>query len=169
MRKAIRSDKFATDETLGKLNKWLRILGFDTCDITKGPVGPFPETVKDRLFLTRTRKRYEQHRGRHCLFIQSNDPMEQLQEVVRALNLSINDIAPFSRCTLCNANIEPVPKDAIRNAVPEYVWSTHDRFYQCRGCQKIYWAGSHTARGLERIKGLFEKRSVNGKSNGSET
>jgi uncharacterized protein with PIN domain len=169
LKEATRSNKFATDGTLGKLNKWLRILGFDTCEYSAGADGPVPAPVEDRLLLTRMRKRYEWQRDQRCLSIRSNDPMEQLREVVRALDLSQNDIAPFSRCILCNTAIEPVAKGSIRNAVPEYVWSTRDRFCQCLGCQKVYWAGSHTARSLERVKDLFERRTADGGCSGSET
>lgn len=149
--------KFATEETLGKLTKWLRVLGFDTCEESRWTKGPGPVSEPDRFRLTRTRKRFEQSQWKDRLFIQSNDPVEQLKAVIQALDISEKDINPFSRCLKCNALIEPVAKEAVRNIVPDYVWQTRDRFRQCRTCRKIYWAGSHTERGLERIKILFEQ------------
>ena len=46
---------FAADRTLGKLAKWLRILGFDTTFEIEVPAGLFYENLeKDRIVLTRT-------------------------------------------------------------------------------------------------------------------
>jgi uncharacterized protein with PIN domain len=150
--------KFVTEATLGKLTKWLRLLGFDTRNVSGPMGGPGAEPTSDCFRLTRTRKRFEQSHWKHRLFIQSNDPVEQLKAVIQALDISEKDINPFSRCLICNSLIEPVAKEAVCNAVPDYVWETCGRFRQCRRCRKVYWSGSHTERGLERIKALFEKQ-----------
>ena len=148
--------KFATEATLGKLTKWLRLLGFDTREDSGWIIGPGPGPESDCFRLTRTRKGFDQGQWKQRLFIQSNDPVEQLKAVIQALDISEKDINPFSRCLKCNSLIEPVAKEAVRNMVPDYVWEHCGRFRQCRRCQKVYWAGSHTERGLERIKALFE-------------
>lgn len=148
---------FIADRTLGRLAKWLRILGFDTLYD--------PEAADSRLhdlcrpgsvMLTRTHRVRLKFRSRNLIFIKSNDPEDQLREVIKALNLSQADVRPFSRCLICNTPIEPIEKESIRNAVPDYVWETQNDFRQCPRCRKIYWHGSHTDRSMERIKSLFE-------------
>jgi uncharacterized protein with PIN domain len=148
--------KFATEDTLGKLTKWLRILGFDACEISAGARGIDTGLSCDRFQLTRTRERIEQLNQKKGLFIQSNEPLEQIKEVIRALDITEKDIKPFSRCVVCNTPIEPIGKEAIRHIIPDYVWENHDKFQQCCKCHKIYWAGSHIERGMKRIKTLFK-------------
>lgn len=149
--------RFAVEKTLGKLAKWLRILGFDACSEPCGPTGSGPAAMAGRIVLTRTRRRCRELQGRPFVFIRANDPVDQLKEVVRGLDLSLHDIRPFSRCLLCNAPTEAVGKDTVRHRVPDFVWENHERFCECRGCRKVYWSGSHTARGMARITALFDE------------
>ena len=162
-----RTFKFATEDTLGKLNKWLRILGFDSCETSGCIAGPGPAPDSDRLYLTRTRKQFERLPRHRRLFIHSNDPVDQVREVIQTLGIAETDITPFSRCIRCNTPIDPIAKEFVRNDVPDYVWTTSDRFHQCRRCRKIYWAGSHTECGLEKIRFLFRKRKARSSPHGS--
>ena len=150
--------KFATENTLGKLTKWLRILGFDACEKSIDDGGKDTTLGYDRYQLTRTRKRIEQLNQINGLFIQSNEPFEQIKEVIRAFDITEKDLKPFSRCVVCNSPIEPIDKETIRHIIPDYVWDNHDKFQQCPKCHKIYWAGSHFEKGMKRIKALFESQ-----------
>lgn len=149
--------RFTVEKTLGKLAKWLRILGYDACGEPCGEAASKAAAVSDRIVLTRTRRRCRELKGHPFVFIRSNDPFDQLKEVICGLGLSAHDLRPFSRCLLCNDPTEPVGKDAVRHLVPDFVWESHERFCRCRRCQKIYWSGSHTERGMARIAALFEK------------
>jgi uncharacterized protein with PIN domain len=149
---------FAAEKTLGKLSKWLRILGFDALYDPEVNGGEFFDNVQaGRILLTRTRRVQEKHGSSRLIFIQANDPFDQLREVITALNLKFEDIRPFSRCIACNVPIEPVEKKSVRNRVPDYVWDTQENFQQCARCRKIYWPGSHTQRSMGRIQRLFER------------
>jgi uncharacterized protein with PIN domain len=149
--------RFSVERTLGRLAKWLRLLGFDACNEPRGAVGSKTAAVSGRILLTRTRRRCRELQGRPFVFIHSNEPFEQLKEVISGVGLSPQDIRPFSRCLLCNETTEPVSKDAVRHLVPDFVWESHERFCHCRRCRKIYWSGSHTERGMARIASLFEE------------
>lgn len=148
--------RFTVEKTLGKLAKWLRILGFDACSEPCGSMGSNAQTVSGRILLTRTRRRCRELQGRSFFLIRSNDPFDQLKEVICGLSLSARDLRPFSRCLLCNEPTEPVSKDAVYHLVPDFIWENHERFCRCGRCRKIYWAGSHTERGMRRIAALFE-------------
>jgi hypothetical protein len=147
---------FAAEKTLGKLAKWLRILGFDTSYEPDFPNSTVWELADNRrIFLTRRQSVRDGRPSTDLIFIKSDHLFEQLKEVIQKLALEQKDTRPFSRCLQCNAAIEAVDKDSVRNAVPDYIWETHDTFRRCRPCRKIYWPGSHTKRTLDIIEGLF--------------
>jgi len=74
--------RFTVEKTLGKLAKWLRILGFDACSEPCGSIGSKAAPVSDRILLTRTRRRSRELQGRPFVFIHSNDPFDQLKECI---------------------------------------------------------------------------------------
>jgi uncharacterized protein with PIN domain len=139
--------RFAADRMLGKLAKWLRILGYDTLYARGMSQEEFMGLAAEgRILLsrnTRLRKRIPQD---SLVFVESNDPAAQLQNLVRALNLVVNPERFFTRCTVCNGRLEPVKIEEVAGKVPDYIWTRHDRFSKCKNCGKIYWPGSHMAR-----------------------
>lgn len=141
---------FSAEKTLGKLLKWLRILGFDTRLESDAP-----NPLSDRIFLTRTRRIVKKREFSKCLLIESDRLDDQLLEVIKALNITSDAIRPFSRCIQCNTEIRRIEKEAVCGEVPDYVWETQDRFSICVRCNRIYWPGSHLERGMEKIVRLF--------------
>ncbi len=143
---------FAAEKTLGKLAKWLRILGFDTIydpDI-KNPA------ESGRILLTRTKRIKYEYTTDKLIFIKSDKPFKQLKEVIKALGIVKEDIKTFTRCIRCNTKIRMINKNSIRSVIPDYVWENQDSFKTCIKCKRIYWQGSHTKRSMEIIKKLFE-------------
>ena len=150
---------FAAENTLGKLAKWLRILGFDTIfDSGAGGLEFFRSASSERVLLTRTGSVQKHLRSDRLLFIRSNEPRRQLIEVIRQLNIRPSDIQPFTRCIECNQRIETVQKRRIRDKVPDFVYESHEDFRQCPRCRKVFWPGSHASRVMERIRQLFDDR-----------
>jgi uncharacterized protein with PIN domain len=150
---------FAADRTLGKLAKWLRILGFDTIFESKGSTEWFYAQLDEtRILLTRTEKIRKRFAAHTLVFVASDDLPGQLRQVIDELAISLNDTRPFSRCIRCNTPIVAVDKAAVCGLVPDYVWETHDNFNMCRQCERIFWPGSHTARSMEKIERLFDAK-----------
>ena len=147
---------FAVENTLGKLAKWLRILGFDAFYNPHLSGEKLMDVGRERILLTRTAKILERRGARGTVFIASDHPFEQLREVIETLGIEPADVRPFSRCIRCNMMIRSVEKDAVRKMVPDYIWDTHDAFRSCSSCGRIFWKGSHTRRTREIIKGLFK-------------
>ena len=144
--------KFTAEKTLGKLAKWLRILGFDTIydpDILK----PAPS---GRILLTRTKRIRDEYGTDKLIFIESDKPVKQLKEVIKTVGIVNEDIKVFTRCIRCNTKIKKIDKNAVHSVVPDFVWENQDSFKACSECKRIYWQGSHTKRSMERIKKLFE-------------
>ncbi|MFQ5484205.1 MAG: Mut7-C RNAse domain-containing protein [Desulfobacterales bacterium] len=149
--------RFAAESTVGKLAKWLRILGFDTVyesDVHKTDVNGFWE--RDRIFLTRTKRRFLDSGGfRNHIFIAADRVTDQLAEVIQTLGLVSADLRPFSLCIRCNLPIKTVGKDEVIASVPEYIWDTHYLFKSCSSCGRVYWPGSHVERSSLMINRLF--------------
>ena len=147
---------FAAEKTLGRLTKWLRLLGFDTRYEPELAGKKFIETLeKDRILLTRTRRIQNQFASRRLIFVESDHLAQQLNQIFRELNLKASQTRPFSRCLQCNAPIVVVEKASILGRVPDYIFEIHDRFQKCPECDRIYWPGSHTRRSLEKIRQLL--------------
>lgn len=145
---------FFADRTLGKLAKWLRILGFDT--IFESDVSPKSDVnrlMPGRILLTRIVENRSRSDAARVVFIEVNDVYGQLKQVAEELTITRNDIRVFSICIKCNSAIIDVDKQFLFGQVPDYVWETHDRFHRCRQCERIYWAGSHT----ERVKAVVDR------------
>jgi len=146
---------FAAERTLGRLGKWLRMLGFDTIIETECRRGMFFENGGDRILLTRTRRVMTTQAARKPVMIRSNDPFEQLGEVVRAAALTPEDLRPFTRCLRCNEPIVSASKAEVQRSVPDYVWQRYSDFSTCLRCGRVYWPGTHTTRTLEIIEKHF--------------
>jgi uncharacterized protein with PIN domain len=146
--------KFAADKMLGRLTRWLRVIGQD---VTYGPhlsgYGLIREARREgRLILTRDRGLTRKNPPDYLL-IQSDQFREQLKQVVQACRLEPFKEA-FTRCVECNTVLQPVPKEAVRERVPPYVFSNQERFSFCLRCRRIYWPATHQQKMLEELKTL---------------
>jgi uncharacterized protein with PIN domain len=138
--------KFVADSMLGKLAKWLRVLGYDTHYQRHYSPGVMDELVKgSRLLLSRRRETVHQYTG--ALLLHGNAVGEQIAELKERLHLVPDRSRWFTRCLICNILLGDVQIDTARENVPEYV------FYQnisgikyCPSCGRYYWPGSHRTR-----------------------
>jgi uncharacterized protein with PIN domain len=140
------------DAMLGRLARWLRVLGCDTvCD----PVAPDAELVRraqaeGRVLLTRDRRLLRELRPARALEIESDVPLEQLAQVVAALGLE-PPAGLFTRCLLCNAELEEVPEADRARLVPAGSRAVPGPVRQCPCCRRVYWPGSHVRRMREAL------------------
>jgi uncharacterized protein with PIN domain len=149
-------ERFAADRMLGKLAKWLRVLGYDVAYLRQAADQEILRQLQDgRTFLTRNRRaRLWQQQGK-VFVVNANDPKEQLREVVRGLGLAKMAEALFSRCLSCNKLLEKVSREEVREQVPEYIWQAQNSFYRCEDCSKVYWSGSHSERMRKRLNKIL--------------
>jgi uncharacterized protein with PIN domain len=146
--------KFAADAMLGKLAKWLRILGYDT---TYERAVDDKDLVRDaraggRLILTRDTGLIKRLEPDEYLFIRDNAPIDQLAQAVSELGLEIEGEGLLRLCTLCNARLEPSKKESVAGSVPEYTFERQKDFYRCPSCGRVYWPGTHAKRIACRLK-----------------
>ena len=146
--------QFAADKMLGRLARWLRIIGQD---VIYGPelsgAGLSRAARRDgRLILTRDRALGRKNPPPY-LMIRSDHFREQLRQVIDQYGLDPLKDA-FTRCVECNARIEPVAKAEVEGKVPPYVFATQENFSFCRKCRRAYWPATHQERMLLELKSL---------------
>jgi len=152
--KPLRIPKFILDVHLGKLAKYLRMLGFDTLYETDYKDSQIVKIAKtqNRTILTRDVSILKIKSVTHGYWIRSQYSVEQLTEVVRRFDLNSN-IKPFSHCTVCNGIVEKVTKESVMNRIQPKTKLYYEEFYQCESCKKVYWKGSH----YDNMKNFIEK------------
>ncbi len=138
--------RFIADRNLGKLAKWLRIIGYDTVYDRGNADRNFLRRADDEGRVALTRKRDLAHlpyAGR--LVIVSADRVEkQIGEVLQTLDLKPDPARRMTRCLRCNAPLEEASKEAVTGQVPAYVLETCGQFHICRHCGRIFWPGTHS-------------------------
>lgn len=136
--------KFLLTRELGRLGRWLRILGFDTLYTKEENISRviIQALRTSRIIITRN-KRFLEHPGVTLFIIKSNDYQKQLKELREHFNISVDEERMFCRCIICNELLKKIEKEETRDRVPGYVYKTQEEFYICPGCQRIYWQGSH--------------------------
>jgi uncharacterized protein with PIN domain len=144
--------KFAADRMLGRLVKWLRVIGQD---VIYGPhltgYGLIRAArAESRLILTRD-TRLKQKQPPPFVFIESDHYREQLRQVIQECGLKPGQ-GLFTRCVACNTVLQPKSKETVEKLVPPYVFSTQEKFSWCPECQRVYWPATHHEKMLEELR-----------------
>ena len=144
--------KFIADSMLGRLARWLRLIGYDTLYYPHIEDSLILRIAReeDRTLLTRDTRLVKVRGLKDFLLLKENDPFEQLKNVILTFSLishstpgkSLN-IPELCRCSLCNQVLDSVPKEDAKMHVPEYVFQTSDSFKHCKNCSRFYWKGTH--------------------------
>jgi len=157
---ALRVSSFILDVHLGKLTKYLRMLGFDSSyrnDFADDEIIEIAAKEK-RIILTRDRLLLKSKRITHGYYIRSTDKHEQLREVVRKFDL-YSQFKSFTRCMTCNTELVLKKKEEIKLLVQQDILYLYDEFFFCPDCRKVYWKGSHFKRMESFIRGLTVEES----------
>lgn len=151
--------RFFCDAMLGRLARWLRALGFDAAyeaHIADDELVAIAR-VEGRLVLTRDRRLAEEQKAESVLVVDADEPVAQLRDVLSRLGLAVPERL-FTRCTVCNTEVEPLSVEEARARVPPNVLARQTDFTRCPGCGRIYWEGGHARRMRERLTvGLAER------------
>jgi hypothetical protein len=149
---------FFADAMLGRLARWLRMLGYDTA---------YDKVISDESLVARvlteqrwllTRDSYlvqrKVLRGRHTLII-SDHLQDQLRQLRSELHIKFDlGDRTASRCAACNNILIVIPHEEAMLTVPAHVASLHPQFVQCTSCGRIYWPGTHWTHMLTRLQEL---------------
>jgi len=155
--KPLRNPAFIVDCNLGRLARYLRLLGFDCLyrnDYLDTDVAEISQQ-QHRIVLTRDRRLLRYKVIDHGLFIRDTSPKGQVREVLKRMDL-YGLVRPFTRCIRCNGRLMPVQKEAVDALLQPKTRRYYEVFRQCLDCNQVYWRGSHHARMLKLIGGFLE-------------
>jgi len=153
--KPLRITQFLADVNLGKLARYMRMLGFNTMyqtDFEDHQIIRISLEEK-RIILTRDQGLLKHKQVTHGYWVRNTQIQRQVNEVVQRMDLS-GKIVPFSRCMDCNGVVEPIAKSKIIHLLKEGTKRDYDEFYQCKSCNKVYWKGSHHQRMMQVVLSL---------------
>ncbi len=153
--------RFVADCMLGKLAKWLKILGFDTAYFSRiedEDLLVFAQN-ESRVLLTRDNGLIEKSKNVQALFINSEKWSEQIQQVLKEFNLK-GKAKPNSLCIECNTVLRILPKERAKNMVTPFIYKNADIFSLCPECGRVFWKGNHHNDMEEKISKILgsEKR-----------
>lgn len=144
---------FLADAHLGGLARFLRMLGFDTLHENAYEDAEIRRLAAEdsRVVLTRDRELLKCREIRRGCYVRALKPESQLEEVAARYGLA--PLArPFTLCLHCNLALRAVSPEEVAHRVPEKILELHQAFTHCRGCDRVYWPGSHYEKMRDRLR-----------------
>lgn len=154
--------RFIVDHNVGKLAKWLRMMGYDTLFFSGDNDSHMVALARkeDRVILTKDtqimRRRLVTNGQIKTILIRDDKPEIQMHQVITTLNLD-PQFRPFSICLECNQLLRERSKPQVRDLVPPYVFQTQSQYMECPTCHRIYWRGTHWQAMTKKLKGFMTK------------
>lgn len=146
---------------LGKLAKWLKILGFDTLFFSRIEDDELLDIAEkeNRVLLSRDTGLLERmpSGSPKALFIESEEYPAQVQQVLDRFQLR-DLVKPYSRCIECNIKLKNISQAEAKNLVTPFVHASHRSFSLCPRCGRLFWRGTHHEDMSSQIKKLLEKK-----------
>ncbi|MBI3552041.1 MAG: Mut7-C RNAse domain-containing protein [Elusimicrobia bacterium] len=149
--------KFLADSMLGKLARWLILLGYDA-SYAQGQGQTDLELLEvahreGRVFLTRDTK-IPAVEGLRMIVVRTQRFEDQLKQLQRELGLKPDRKRLFTRCTYCNAALDELTREQALPLVPPLVRELKTPFFRCPSCKRMYWNGTHTERTIKKLEKL---------------
>ena len=144
----------------------LRVLGFDARTMLLANRAVIESLLCGGAIPVTRREKFRDIEG--VVFIRSDHHFEQLMELISLVSISREEVRLFSRCILCNAGLDPIAREAVSGAVPDYVFETASDFRKCPECGRVYWPGSHRRRMIEQLESLTGWGLKEGEKGGAE-
>ncbi len=154
----LRETRFVVDCNLGRLARYLRLLGLDCLYENSFD----DETVarisheQHRIVLTRDRRLLHRKIITHGFFVRKVDPKQQVREVLKRLDL-YRMVRPFTRCTRCNGLLETTSKESVDHLLEPKTRLYYDSFMRCVECAQVYWQGSHRGGASKLVEEFLEQ------------
>jgi uncharacterized protein with PIN domain len=145
--------KFVADAMLGKLARWLRMMGHDVKYSTASDDNELLVLAKKerRILLTRDLELYQRAvaKGVGAFYVEGGTEAERLAELAERFGVLLRIDLEESRCPNCNTKLRSTPKEKIAGKVKKNTYLHYDEFWRCpkcHGCGQVYWQGAHWGR-----------------------
>jgi uncharacterized protein with PIN domain len=139
--------KFLADGMLGKLTRWLRMLGQDVEYSVKIIDSELLELAKNqnRVLLTKDLELYQRAiaKGLDALYLEGKTESERLAELAKRYSLTLTIDMEASHCPICNTKLKATPKEQLQGELEKNTFTYYDKFWKCPNCGQIYWQGAH--------------------------
>ena len=149
--------RFIADVMLGRLAKWLRIAGFDVLYSNKYSDEELIRisNSEGRVLLSRDTRLLVRKPVRQFVFLENQELQRQIKQVFKTMHIETL-AAPLTRCLSCNEPLQETEREAVRDAVPAFVFETQKSFKSCPGCGKVFWAGTHRKSAIHTLELLLK-------------
>lgn len=137
--------RFLLDVHLGTLARRLRLLGVDAAYESEDIGDPALAALsarEQRVMLSRDRGLLHRRELWAGAYVYSHRTDEQLRDV---LGRFAPALAPWTRCTACNAPLREADKESVGDRLEPGTRSTYEIFAECGSCERVYWRGAHHA------------------------
>ena len=139
--------KFIADGMLGKLTRWLRMLGQDVTYSNKlaDSVLIMTANKERRVLLTKDLKLHKCAiaKGIDAFYVEGRTEAEKLAELAKRFDFPLIIDLKRSRCPRCNGRIRLTPKEKLADIVEKNTFIYYNEFWKCQKCSRIYWQGAH--------------------------
>jgi len=141
--------KYIVDSMFGTLARKLRILGFDTYydsnledqDVIRIGI------EQDRTIITADKELFSRTVNKKipAILLTSRNDLHNVGSILRRTLKDVRFNQMLARCSKCNGELKERPKETIRSKVKDGVFQNYECFFECNGCLKVYWMGTHIA------------------------
>jgi uncharacterized protein with PIN domain len=139
--------RFISDGMLGKLTRWLRLLGYDAKYSNKLDDAQLIALAKKerRILLTKDLGLYQRAitKGIKAFYLDGKTEAERLANLSKRYKIKLVIDMTKSRCTKCNAVVKSIPKEEVADKVEKNTFLHYEDFWECPKCGQIYWQGAH--------------------------
>ena len=140
--------RFLVDQNVGKLVRWLRLLGYDAVFFAGETDTQMVKQAlaENRILLTRDtaiQLRKVAVSGKLLVItFDTENPEAQMRQLLTWIPI-LDNSNPFTRCLEDNTPLKSLDKIEVEKRVPPYTFKTQDEFMECPMCCRVYWRGSH--------------------------
>ena len=139
--------KFLADGMLGKLARWLRMLGQDVDYSVQFSDNELLGLAKaeGRVLLTKDFELYKRaiSRGLDSFYVEGKTESARLGEVAKRYGLTLAVDMDKSHCPICNTKLQTASKEQLKEELEKNTYTYYDKFWKCPNCGQIYWLGAH--------------------------
>ena len=154
--------KFLADGMLGKLARWLRMLGHDVIYSVLFNDSELLELAKkeERVLLTRELELYRRAIGKgiEVYFVEGKTEPERLAQVAKRYGLTLEIDMDKSHCPICNAKLQIANKEDLQVELEKNTFTYYDKFWKCPNCGQIYWQGAHWKQITQTLTQALQKK-----------
>ena len=144
--------RFLLDGMLGKLARWLRMIGYE-CTYMNDCEDHELLTIAKRdslILLTSDAELFRTAvaRGIESFLVEGRTETERLASLAERYELKLSIDTAISRCPVCGWQLREASKGDVESVVPPATFKVYQTFWVCTNpkCAKVYWQGSHWKR-----------------------